>query len=113
MFICTYVAVGTEEAIKIGFQVNWRGEPPDATRSFIVRLDYSDLGRRKHSVDIHLVIARSPNYVFGGGKQIMPTLFMTARKPNVKEVGMYAQFKEGFRKLRAWWQYNTVDRWEV
>jgi hypothetical protein len=114
VFACPYVASGAEEAIEIGFLVNWSDKPAeDATDSFTIRLNYSDLGQRQHSVDIHLVISRRLNYQFGGGKQLVPRLFMTMRRTSIKDDGIFPQMQGKFSKLETWWKEITVDRWEI
>jgi hypothetical protein len=111
---CPYVAHGAEEAIEIGFHVDWSDKPfEEKKKGFIVRLHYSDLGRRQHSVDIHLVLARKLNYQFAGGKQLVPRLFMTERRTTVTEEGIYTRIQGPLNKLRAWWREITVDRWQV
>lgn len=111
---CPYVAAGTEEVIDVGFLINWsNGRTEEDKDSFIVRLLYSDLGRRRHWVDIHLVVAKKPNYGFHGAKQLAPKLFMAGRSTTVIEKDISAGIRGWFHRLRSWWRDVTVDRWQI
>ncbi len=108
---CPYVAAGMEEKIEVGFTIQW-SDPPveDEKDAFIVRLTYRDLGRRRHSVDIHLVVPRKANYSFGGAKQLAPKLFMTARNTTIIEQSFWRSLWRRLNRRRIWRRMSTADK---
>jgi hypothetical protein len=108
IMICPYVASGTEEPIEIGFITQWRELPPEEIKEFVdVRLFYTDLGRHRHSVRMHLVVAKSANYNFSGAKRLAERLFMTRRETTVIEKTIWDRTKGKARRAWASWLKAT------
>lgn len=103
MLICPYLAPGADEPTLAAFAVKV-GDRPDERlrRPIIIQLVYTDLGGRRHSVRLHLVVAMKPGSTFQGTKELATGLFMITREPTIIE-------REPAGPVRRW-AYRLLSR---